>query len=139
MFRLTAAIQHTVSYAVTASDYSELTPVIMPQSNKSVQFNIEINGVSEPMVFQLFDNLTNTAADIEALVKSGFYNGLEIYRNATGFVLQGGNDPPTGAIKANQPNIPEEFNPDLQFTTAGLLAMANEGAPNTSSTGILRH
>ena len=48
---------NTVSYTVTASDYSKLTPVMMPSTNKSVQFNVLINGVAEPMTFQLFDNL----------------------------------------------------------------------------------
>ena len=48
-----------------------------------------INGVSQPMDFQLFDNLAPaTTAKIEQLVQSGFYNGLEIYRNGdAGFVL----------------------------------------------------
>ena len=47
----------TVNYAVTASDYSNLTPSITPSTNKTVQFNVLINGTSEPMTFQLFDNL----------------------------------------------------------------------------------
>ncbi len=119
----------TVSYAVTASDYSKLTPNITPQTNKTLQFNVLINGVSQPMDFQLFDNLApTTTAKIEQLVNSGFYNGLQIYRNGKDggnpFVLQGGNIPPTGPIKTEQPSIAEEFNPNLQYTTADILAMA---------------
>ena len=92
------------------------------------------------MDFQLFDNLApKTAAAIESYVNAGFYNGLEIYRNGKDqsgnpFVIQGGNDPPTGAIKTDKPSMAEEFNPDLQFTTDGLLAMARSGTPGTSST-----
>ena len=72
----------TVNYAVTASDYSKLTPVMMPQTNKSLQFKVNINGVDEPMDFQLFDNLApNTTAADRELGQSGFYNGLQIYRN----------------------------------------------------------
>ena len=63
----------TVSYAVTASNYADLTPVLMPQSNKSLRLNVLINGVSEPMTFQLFDNLAPvTASAIESWVSPGF-------------------------------------------------------------------
>jgi cyclophilin family peptidyl-prolyl cis-trans isomerase len=129
---------HTVNYAVTASDYSKLTPSLMPSTNKTLQLNVTINGASQAMDFQLFDNLApKTTAEIEQLVNSGFYNGLEIYRNAkdgsTPFVVQGGNDPPTGAIKTDQATMAEEFNPDLQYTSAGILAMARTGVASTSS------
>jgi large repetitive protein len=128
------------NFSVTVSDYSMLTPVIMPQTNKSLQLNVEINGVSQSMVFQLLDNLApNTTAYIEALVQSGFYDGLSIYRNGKDssgnpFVIQGGNDPPTGSIKTDQSSIAEEFNPELQFTSAGILAMARTSTPSSSST-----
>ena len=135
-----------MNYAVTASDYSKLTPTMTPSTNKTLQFNLVINGVTETMDFQLFDNLSPlTTAKIEQLVNSGFYTGLQIYRNGTDennnpFVLQGGNDPPdpsnpdqTSPIKADQSPIAEEFNPDLQYTSAGILAMARTSAANSSS------
>ena len=82
----------TVNFGVTTSDPTKVTPIVMPQTNKSVQFNI--NGLGT-MTFQLFDNLTpNTASHIETLVNDGFYNGDYIYRAQSGFVVQGGNDPP---------------------------------------------
>jgi large repetitive protein len=129
----------TLSYSATASDYSKLTPVMMPQTNKTLELKVKINGVDQVMDFQLFDDLAPaTTAHIEQLVNSGFYNGLSIYRNGKSngnpFVIQGGNDPPTGAIKADQASIAEEFNPVLQFTAAGGLAMARSSAPGTSST-----
>src|SRR5271166_6240879 len=77
----------TVNFGVTTSNPTEVTPIVMPQTNKSVQFNI--NGLGT-MTFQLFDNLTpNTANHIETLVNDGFYNGDEIYRAQSGFVVQG--------------------------------------------------
>ncbi len=134
----------TVNYSVTASDYSKLTPVMMPESNPTLELTVNINGVDQVMDFQLLNNLApNTVAHIESLVNSGFYDGLQIYRNGKDqngnpFVIQGGNDPPSGAINKNPPadagSIAEEFNPDLQFTSAGLLAMARSSAPGTSST-----
>jgi cyclophilin family peptidyl-prolyl cis-trans isomerase len=130
----------TVTYSVTASDASKLTPVIMPSTDKTLQLNVLVNGVTETMNFQLFDGLSpNTTAKIEQLVNSGFYNGLQIYRNGKDqsgnlFVIQGGNDPPTGAIKTDQSTMAEEFNPDLQYTGAGILAMARTSAAGSSST-----
>ncbi len=136
----------TVKYAVTASDYSQLTPVMMPESNKTLQLNLDVNGTTETMDFQLLDNLSPaTTAAIEALVQSGFYDGLEIYRNAPDgtntFVLQGGNDPPDPSnpdnvlpIKTDQSPMAEEFNPNLEYTSAGLLGMARTSDPGTSST-----
>jgi large repetitive protein len=137
---INSGLSGTVNYAVTASDYSKITPVLMPQTNKSLKLNVTINGASQTMVFQLLDNLSpNTAAHIESLVQSQYYDGLQIYRNGKDssgnpFVIQGGNDPPTGAIKTDQASIAEEFNPNLRFTSAGILAMARQSTPGTSST-----
>jgi cyclophilin family peptidyl-prolyl cis-trans isomerase len=126
----------TLNYSVTASDGSKLTTVMMPKTNKVLEFKVNIDGVDQVMDFQLFDNLApETTAHIEELVESGFYNGLKIYRNQSGFVIQGGNNPPTGAIKTNTSlPIAEEFDPNLQYNTAGILAMARTSTPGTSST-----
>jgi cyclophilin family peptidyl-prolyl cis-trans isomerase len=137
-----ASAGQTVSYSVTASDYSKVTPLMMPSSNQDIQMLVRINGIDKRMTFQLFDEFApNTAAKIEALVDSGYYNGLEIYRNwkdssNTPLCLQGGNcDPTYGTIKSTPivPSIAEEFNPNLQFTGAGLLAMARTSTASTSS------
>ncbi len=138
----------TVNFGVTTSDPTKVTPIVMPQTNKSVQFNINGSGVVGTMTFQLFDNLTpNTASHIETLVNDGFYNGDYIYRAQSGFVVQGGNDVPTisnGTVTGTTPvntlpsgvpsTINEEFNPDLTYTSVGALAMARQTAPNTSGT-----
>ncbi|MCE5268559.1 MAG: peptidylprolyl isomerase [Planctomycetaceae bacterium] len=130
----------TLSYQATASDYSKLTTVMTPQTNKSLQLNVSINGVTQTMAFRLFDDMSPaTTAKIESLVAAGFYNGLQIYRNGKDtngnpFVIQGGNAPPSGFIKTDQSSIAEEFNPALQYTSAGILAMARSLLPGTSST-----
>jgi cyclophilin family peptidyl-prolyl cis-trans isomerase len=142
-----SASGQTVNFAVTASDYSNLTPTVMPASDSSLQFTVLVNNVAQTMDFQLFNQLApNTAAAIENLVNADFYNGLEIYRNGnTGngatTLMQGGNEPPNSTFTGTSPikttgepaNMAEEFNPDLQFTSAGLLAMARQAAPGTSS------
>ena len=137
----------TVNFGVTTSNPTKVTPIVMPQTNKSVQFNINGRALGT-MTFQLFDNLTpNTASHIETLVNDGFYNGDYIYRAQSGFVVQGGNDLPTitngtvtgttsiNTLPSGVPStINEEFNPDLNYTSAGALAMARTSTPNTSGT-----
>jgi cyclophilin family peptidyl-prolyl cis-trans isomerase len=142
---------NTVQFGVTSSNPSEVSPVLMPGTNKSVTFNVSGSGVSGSLTYQLFDNLTpNTASHIEALVNGGYYNGLYIYRAETGSfaLIQGGNEVPTISngtvtgfhqIKTTLPTgvaatINEEFNPDLSYTTPGDLAMARTSSPNTSGT-----
>ncbi len=135
----------TITFGATTSSPNVVTPIMMPQTNKSVQFTVDGSGVSGTMTFQLFDNLTpTTASHIETLVNDGFYKGDYIYRAETGSfaLIQGGNNPPQLNSGANVNSLPsgvpssinEEFNPDLNYTTAGDLAMARTSSPNTSGT-----
>jgi probable HAF family extracellular repeat protein len=131
---------HTVNYSVVASDYSNLTAVMMPASNKTLRLTVDVNGTEETMDFQLFDNLSpTTTAAIEQWVNDGFYDGLEIYRNywldtSTPALIQGGNEgPDNGPIKTSKDDIGEEFNPNLQYTTVGMLGMARTSTVGTSS------
>ena len=135
----------TVKFSVTSQDPTKVTPIVMPQTNKSVQFTLDVGGTPETMTFQLFDNLTpNTASHIETLVNDGFYNGDYIYRAETGSfaLIQGGNYPPQinsgqgiNTLPTGVPStINEEFNPDLTYTQAGDLAMARTSSANSSGT-----
>jgi len=131
----------TVNFGVTTSDPTVVTPIVMPQSNPSLQFDISGLGT---MTFQLFQNLTpNTVSWMESLVKGNVYDGDYIYRAETGSfaLIQGGNNPPqinSGAdvnpLPTSTTTIDEEFNPDLTYTSAGALAMARTGTPNSSGT-----
>jgi cyclophilin family peptidyl-prolyl cis-trans isomerase len=131
----------TVSFSATGSNYSLLSPAVMPQTNKNVQINAEVNGASQSMTFQLFDNLfplngsspNATLSAIENLFASGTYTGKTFYRvaldsNNQPFVVQGGVDPTT-----QQTTFKDQFDPNLQFTGAGVLAMANSG-PDSNTT-----
>ena len=82
------------------------------------------------MDFQLLDNYTpNTITHIEDLINSGTYNtNATFYRVLQNFMDQGGiGSAGTGST------IPVEVNPDLRFTSSGLLAMANNGVDGNSS------
>ncbi len=134
----------TVNFGVSSTDPTKVTPIVMPQTNKSVQFNI--NGLGT-MTFQLFDNLTpSVASHIETLVNDGIYNGDKIYRAENGLLVQGGNLVPTisngsitGTTTVNQipsgvpSTIADEFSPGVDYTTGGALALATPGADGGGS------
>ncbi len=138
----------TINFGVTTSDPTKVTPSVMPETNKSITFNIDGQGIVGAMTFQLFDNLTpGIASQIEALADAKVYNGDYIYRSSAGFVVQGGNILPTisngqvtGQSEVNTPPssanistaVNDEFNPDLTYSSAGSLGFAipspNEGS-----------
>ncbi len=71
-----------------------------------------------------------TAASFLNLAASKFYDGVTFHRVIAGFMMQGGD--PTGSGSGGPGyNFEDEFRPDLRFTRAGLLAMANAG-PRTN-------
>ena len=83
------------------------------------------------MTFQLFQDLTpNTVEQIMNLVNDGFYNNLTFHRVISDFMIQGG-DPNGDGTGGPGYNFDDEFNAALQFTSSGLLAMANSG-PDTN-------
>jgi VCBS repeat-containing protein len=118
-----------LTYSVSVSNPSLLQATV-PTGNKSLQMNVEGFG---QMTFELFDNLVpDVTSHIESLVNSGDFNNssslpVNFYRIAhngdgSDFVIQGGPQFSSGNSPLGQ--FDDEFNPDLQFTTSGLLAMA---------------
>jgi len=123
-----------LTYTVSSSN-PNLVQAIIPTGNKSLVLNTSNNTEVQygQMVFQLFDNLApNTTHHIETLVTNGeFATNSTFYRIANSgsspFVIQGGPSNSASSLGA----MDDEFNADLQFTTAGLLAMAK----STDDTG----
>lgn len=67
------------------------------------------------------------------LAKKGYYNGLIFHRVIENFMIQGGdpNGNGTGGESIWGGFFDDEFNQDIKFDSAGVLAMANRG-PNTN-------
>jgi large repetitive protein len=88
--------------------------------------NVTTDDFSGTLTFQLFEDLTpETVEKIVGLVENDFYNSSAFHR-IIGYVAQGGsyNGDGTGGSGTT---IDDEYNVMLQYTSGGLLAMANHG------------
>uniref|UniRef100_K9K4D6 Peptidyl-prolyl cis-trans isomerase n=1 Tax=Equus caballus TaxID=9796 RepID=K9K4D6_HORSE len=67
------------------------------------------------------------------LARRGYYNGTKFHRIIKDFMIQGGDPTGTGRGGASiyGKQFEDELHPDLKFTGAGILAMANAG-PDTN-------
>ena len=70
-------------------------------------------------------------AQIKALVKRGFYNGIVFHRVIDGFMAQTGDPTGTGMGGSDLPNLPGEFTP--QPFNRGTLGMARSNDPNSAN------
>ncbi|TFK72760.1 hypothetical protein BDN72DRAFT_835852 [Pluteus cervinus] len=80
-----------------------------------------------------WDHAPRTCKNFAELAKRGYYNGVIFHRIIADFMVQGGD--PTGTGRGGTSiygqKFEDELHPDLRFTGAGILAMANSG-PNTN-------
>ncbi|KAJ3576868.1 hypothetical protein NP233_g142 [Leucocoprinus birnbaumii] len=80
-----------------------------------------------------WDHAPKTCKNFAELAKKGYYNGVIFHRIIADFMIQGGD--PTGTGRGGTSiygqKFEDEIHPELRFTGAGILAMANSG-PNTN-------
>ncbi|KAL5511345.1 CYP1 [Sanghuangporus vaninii] len=80
-----------------------------------------------------WDHAPKTCKNFAELARRGYYNGVIFHRIIPDFMVQGGD--PTGTGRGGTSiygqKFEDEIHPDLRFTGAGILAMANSG-PNTN-------
>ncbi|EGG02120.1 uncharacterized protein MELLADRAFT_38799 [Melampsora larici-populina 98AG31] len=80
-----------------------------------------------------WDHAPKTCKNFSELAKRGYYNGTIFHRVIADFMAQGGD--PTGTGRGGKSiygdKFEDEIHPQLRFTGAGILAMANSG-PNTN-------
>ena len=116
-----------LTYAVSVSDPDLLQAMIAPRSNSSLKMDVAGYG---QMTFQLFDDLApHTTQHIKSLVASGEFNNSSslpvkwhriAHYSGIDFVIQGG---PQYVGSSPLGPFDDEYNLDLQFTSAGLLGM----------------
>ena len=115
-----------VSYSVSVSN-SNVTATV-PTGNTFLDLRVDDAGdnIHGDMIFELYNDLTpNTVAEITNLANSGYYSGKVFHRVISNFMIQGGS--PTGDGTDSGLQFDDEFNANLQFTSSGVLAMANSG------------
>ncbi|GAA5829518.1 hypothetical protein JCM11251_000187 [Rhodosporidiobolus azoricus] len=86
------------------------------------------------IVVELYDqHAPQTCKNFRELAKRGYYSGTIFHRIIADFMIQGGD--PTGTGRGGTSiygdRFADEIHPELRFTGAGILAMANSG-PNTN-------
>jgi cyclophilin family peptidyl-prolyl cis-trans isomerase len=122
-----------VSYSVSINNANVTATV--PTGNPFLKLHVQdaFGGIDGDMVFELFnDRAPNTVAKITGLVNTGFYNGLTFHRVIEDFVIQGG-DPSGNGTGGPGFTFDDEFDASLQFTSSGILAMANAGHDTNGS------
>ncbi|KAF8350447.1 cyclophilin-like domain-containing protein [Amanita rubescens] len=84
-----------------------------------------------------WNHAPKTCQNFAELAKRGYYNGVVFHRIIADFMIQGGD--PTGTGRGGTSiygqRFEDEIHPDLRFTGAGILAMANSG-PNSNGTRL---
>ena len=105
------------------SSNSDVTTYI-PEGNRSLEIDVQDFGV---MTFELYEDKAPRATEqIIELAQSNFYDGSTFHRVINNFVLQGGdpNGAPVGTGGSSLGEFDDQFHPDLQHNTTGVLSMA---------------
>jgi cyclophilin family peptidyl-prolyl cis-trans isomerase len=143
---LNGSSDHTVSYSVAVSNSSLTNSAVLtatiPEGNPSLRITVDDVGdsIHGDMVFQLAEDLAPEAVDtIIDLVNNTsirdmpFYDGLTFHRILENFMIQGG-DPSGDGTGGPGFSSDEQYNSELQFTSFGILALANSNTSVTSDT-----
>lgn len=116
----------------TASSSNPTVSTFIPQGNRSLKVSVLQGTIESPviqgdMTFQLFEDRSPRATNrIIQLTESDFYNGSIFHRVLNNFVVQGGdpNGVPPGTGGSTLGVFDDQFHPDLQHNTTGMLSMA---------------
>ncbi|MBC7783356.1 MAG: peptidylprolyl isomerase [Burkholderiales bacterium] len=129
---ITATYDHGDKLVYTVSDNSnQVTATFRSAKNSFIEMRVQ--GYSDPMVFQLFDDVApDTVRRLKGLIRAGYYDGLTFHRILNNFVIQGG-DPAGNGSGGPGFKFDDEFTPAASLTGDGQLAMANSGKDTNGS------
>lgn len=109
--------------ALAANQYPELTK----------ENTLYINVKSGIVKIQLLPDVApNHVAQIRALAKSGFYDGIVFHRVIPEFMAQTGDPTGTGRGGSQLPDVAAEFTDVYSFET-GVVGMARSSSPNSAN------
>jgi cyclophilin family peptidyl-prolyl cis-trans isomerase len=132
MIPLVGSDTSALTYNVTTNNgafFSAAPSILSPSTPSSSLDELTINTTDGPMQFLLLDGDSTVAATvtrIENAVTAGAYNNDKAtFYFSNGNIVEGG----TGAAGSNS----LEIDPQLQFTTSGVLAIVNAGGTHSDS------
>jgi cyclophilin family peptidyl-prolyl cis-trans isomerase len=107
-------------------------PVAAQQGQSDPQNTIYLDTKDGRITIRLRPDLApKHVAQIKALTKRGFYDGIVFHRVIDGFMAQTGDPTGTGTGKSDLPNIPAEFTKEP--FKRGSVGMARSGEPNSAN------
>ena len=130
------SLTFNVESVTTVSGTPNITADIL-EGNRSLKIQVShasiLDGDEDMMVLQLLRrSAPRTTARIIELAQSEFYDGLIFHRVINNFMIQGG-DPLGTGTGGSGIDFDDEFHPDLQHTSKGILSMAKSGDDTNDS------
>lgn len=128
---LLTAITLVSGFALTATVPSPAMAITLPQGSDPANTLVLTLKDGQVLIRLRPDLAPNHVAQIKALVKSGFYDGIVFHRVINGFMAQTGDPTGTGAGGSKLPDLKAEFT-NTHFGR-GVLGMARTSNPNSAN------
>jgi peptidylprolyl isomerase len=131
MFRHFMAAAALACLTLTAA-YAQAAESALARSGQDIENTVYLDTKDGRITILLRPDLApKHVAQIKALTKRGFYNGVPFHRVIEGFMAQTGDPTGTGAGRSDLPDIPAEFSSEP--FRRGTVGMARSADPNSAN------